>query len=95
LLYVTLGNSRPSNTVTRTSDIRSTERAGTESKRPLTWEPVSGIEPLTCRFQEGWPRALGALAARLTLVIALMALAALGVSRAPFHEPFHADGGRK
>jgi hypothetical protein len=31
----------------------------------------------------------------LTLVIALMALAALGVSRAPFHEPFHADGGRK
>jgi hypothetical protein len=33
-----------------------------------------------------------ALAARIARVIALTALAALGLSRAPFHEPFHADG---
>jgi hypothetical protein len=54
-------------------------------------EPVSGIEPLTCRLQESRPRALYALAAPMTHVIALTALTALGLSRAPFHEPFHAD----
>jgi hypothetical protein len=43
----------------------------------LTWEPVSGIEPLTCRLQEGWPHAARALAALMARLTALMALAAL------------------
>ncbi len=37
--------------------IRSTKRStqrGCEATIPLlTWEPVSGIEPLTCRLQDG------------------------------------------
>jgi hypothetical protein len=59
----------------------------------LTWEPVSGIEPLTCRLQEVRPRAPGALAASMVRVIALMAPVALGLSSRTFHEPFHADEG--
>jgi hypothetical protein len=55
-------------------------------------EPVSGFEPLACRLQEVRPRATRALTARMTRVIALMALAALGLSGAPSHEPFHARG---
>jgi len=60
-----------------------------------TWEPVSGIEPLTCRLQEVWLRAAHALAAQMAREIARTALVALGLSGASFHEPFHADGGRK
>jgi hypothetical protein len=55
------------------------------------WEPVSGIEPLTCRLQEVRPLAASALAAPMAQVIALTAPAALGSFRAPFHETFHAD----
>jgi hypothetical protein len=55
-------------------------------------EPVSGFEPLTCRLQEVRPPAPCALAALTAHIIALTALAALGLSRAPFHETFHADG---
>lgn len=58
----------------------------------MGWEPVSGIEPLTCRLQEARPRAPYALAATMARLIALIALAALGFSDATFHEPFHADG---
>jgi hypothetical protein len=54
---------------------------------------VSGFEPLTCRLQEVRPRAPSALAARMARVIALMTPAALGLSDATFHEPFHAFGG--
>jgi hypothetical protein len=61
----------------------------------LTWEPVSGIEPLTCRLQEVRPCAPYALAARMAHVIALEALATLGLTGASFHEPFHADGKRR
>jgi hypothetical protein len=61
------------------------------ARRVLTWEPVSGFEPLTCRLQEVRPRALSALAARMARVIALEALATLGLSGASFHEPFHAE----
>ena len=61
----------------------------------LTWEPVSGFEPLTCRLQEVRPHAISALAAQMTQVIALMALAALGLSRGPVHEPVHANGRRQ
>jgi len=58
----------------------------------LNWEPVSGFEPLTCRLQEVRPHAPHALAAPMARAIALTALAALGLSRAPFHETFHAEG---
>jgi hypothetical protein len=55
----------------------------------LTWEPVSGIEPLTCRLQEVRPHAPSALPALMARVIALMALAGLELSGAPVHEPVH------
>jgi hypothetical protein len=77
-------------TVIRSTN-RSTQRECEAVICLLTWEPVSGIEPLTCRLQEVRPRAACALAALRAYVIARTALAALGVSRAPFHEPFHAD----
>jgi hypothetical protein len=59
----------------------------------LTWEPVSGIEPLTCRLQEVRPPAPSALAALMARVIALMTPAALGLSGRTFHAPFHAEEG--
>ena len=71
---------------------RSTERKKITHLTCRFTEPVSGIEPLTCRLQEVWPCARCALPARMTRVIALTALAALGSSGAPFHEPFHAEG---
>jgi hypothetical protein len=68
-------------------------RAETSKGRlpPLTWEPVSGFEPLTCRLQVVRPRAPNALAATMARATALMALVALGLSDASFHETFHAD----
>ena len=57
----------------------------------LTWEPVSGFEPLTCRLQVVRLRAPYVLAAPMARLIALAALVALGLSSAPFHEPFHAE----
>jgi hypothetical protein len=62
-------------------------------KLPVTWEPVSGFEPLACRLQEARPHAACALAAPMAHVNALTTLAALGLSGASFHEPFHADDG--
>ena len=57
LLYVTFGNSGHSSRITPISDIRSTNRSTERCQRgpkpPLTWEPVSGFEPLTCRLQDG------------------------------------------
>ncbi len=35
------------------STSRSTQRGCGTAITPLTWEPVSGIEPLTCRLQDG------------------------------------------
>ena len=58
----------------------------------LTWEPVSGFEPLACRLQEVRPRAPFALAAPIAQVIALAAPVALELSNTPFHETFHANG---
>jgi hypothetical protein len=58
----------------------------------LTLEPVSGFEPLACRLQEVRPPAPHALPAQMARVIALAALAALGLSDDSFHEPFHAQG---
>ncbi len=93
LLYVTLGNSRHIGRVTRVGDVRFTKRSAGEAragpKRPLTWEPVSGIEPLTCRLQEVRLRVLDALAARIARLIALTAVTVLRLTDAPFHKPFH------
>jgi hypothetical protein len=62
-------------------------------------EPEPGVfaltplgQTLTCRLQEVRPQAPFALAALTAHVIARTALAALGFSRASFHEAFHADG---
>src|SRR5689334_3505220 len=52
----------------------------------LTWEPVSGFEPLTCRLQEIRPRPPCALAARMARVIALTAPTALELFCASSHE---------
>jgi hypothetical protein len=46
---------------------------------------------MACRLQKVWPRVPCALPAQMALVIALTALAALGLSGAPFHQPFHAE----
>jgi hypothetical protein len=56
----------------------------------MTWEPMSGFEPLACRLQEVRPDAPSALAAQMTWIVALTALTTLGLSDEPFHEPFHA-----
>ena len=58
-------------------------------------EPVSGIEPLTCRLQEARPDAVSALPARMVRVIARIALVALEFSDATFHEPFHAHDSQR
>jgi len=55
----------------------------------LSWEPVSGFEPLTCRLQEVRPYATCTLAALMAQVIALMALVGLELPGAPVHEPVH------
>src|SRR5450755_1591282 len=77
------------NEVDRQHDVttrrRSTIKVEAKAKLPLNWEPVSGIEPLTCRLQEVRPPALRTLAAQITRVMALTALAALGLSGEPVH----------
>ncbi len=50
---------------------------------------------MACRLQEVRPRAPSVLAARMAQAIALTALAVLGLSGAPVHEPVHADGGQR
>jgi len=75
--------------------IRSTNRSMQRSCEAvilcLTWgEPVSGIEPLTCRLQEARFVAICALTALMTEVIALMALTELGFSGGSSHDPSHA-----
>jgi hypothetical protein len=54
-------------------------------------EPPIGIEPITYALRVTWSPAVDALAALIARVIALMALAALGLSGDPFHDPFHAS----
>jgi hypothetical protein len=53
-------------------------------------EPPIGIEPMTYALREACSVPAYALAAPMTRVIALMALAALGLSSVPFHDRFHA-----
>ena len=91
LLYATFGDSRHGSRIGRISVIRSTNRVLARLKDLLTWEPVSGFEPLACRLQEVRPGTPRALAAQMTRIIALMALTTLGLSGAPVHEPVHAE----
>jgi len=56
-----------------------------------TWEPVSGIESLTCRLQEVRPGTVNALAAQIARPIALLAPAGLGLLKPPCHEPCHGE----
>jgi hypothetical protein len=62
------------------------------AETPSYLEPVSGIEPLTCRLQEVRHYARWALAAQMAQIIALTALTTLGLSGAPVHEPVHGRG---
>ena len=54
-------------------------------------EPPIGIEPMTYALREARRRAAHALAALIARIIALMALAALGLSGDRVHEPVHAE----
>ena len=54
-------------------------------------EPPIGIEPMTYALREARARAAHALAAPIPRIIALIALAALGLSGDPVHEPVHAQ----
>ena len=53
-------------------------------------EPPIGIEPMTYALREARSQATHALAAPMAPAIARMALAALGLSGDPVHEPVHA-----
>jgi hypothetical protein len=50
-------------------------------KPPLSWEPVSGFEPLPCRLQEVRPHAPHALPAQMTRVIAADSTRGAGIIR--------------
>src|SRR5579871_1187126 len=53
LPYVTLCHPWHDIRMDPASDIRSTRWDVKRVNTPLTWEPVSGFEPLTCRLQDG------------------------------------------
>jgi predicted DNA-binding transcriptional regulator YafY len=52
-----------------------------------SWEPPIGIEPMTYALREARAAPAHALAAPIARAIARMALAALGLSGDPVHEP--------
>jgi hypothetical protein len=58
----------------------------------FTWEPPIGIEPMTYALRAACSPAAHPLPAPIARIITLTALAALGLSEDPFHEPFHARG---
>jgi hypothetical protein len=53
-------------------------------------EPPIGIEPMTYALRGARDLVASALPAWIARIVALTALAALGLSKDPFHEPFHA-----
>jgi hypothetical protein len=65
---------------------------GRVSARQGDREPVSGIEPLTCRLQEPCSRASGPLAATMPHEGAAAAPKTERIPGDPFHDPFHAAG---
>lgn len=74
---------------------RSGMQSAGETHTPV--DPGAGerVRTATCRLQEVRPRAASALATPMAHVFALTALEALGLSRASFHDTFHADGGQR
>src|SRR6516165_6985539 len=52
-------------------------------------EPPIGIEPMTYALRGACSPAAHPLAAPIARIIALTTLVALGLSKDPFHEPFH------
>jgi hypothetical protein len=96
LLDVASGGGGHGVTITRIADIRSTTRS-TEPNisvriKMSSWEPPIGIEPMTYALRGTCDLAAHALTAPIAPVIALMALAAQGISGDPVHEPVHARG---
>ena len=75
-------------------DIRSTTRSTAPNASVrftlFSWEPPIGIEPMTYALRGARAAAAHALAAPIARAIARMALAALGLSGDPVHEPVHA-----
>ena len=68
---------------------------GMRKLRPLTCrsaEPPIGIEPMTYALRGTYAPATDALAAPIARQIAQEALATLGLSGHPVHEPVHARG---
>jgi hypothetical protein len=83
-------------TMSRIADIRSATRS-TEPDDAVrimlsTWEPPIGIEPMTYALRGIRDLPAYALAAPIARVIAWMALATLGLSGDPVHEPVHGSG---
>ena len=93
LLYAAFGNSGHAGTMPRMTDIRSTTRSTQSGPKralpPLTWEPVSGFEPLTCRLQEVRFIPICALTALISRGIALVAPTELGLSDGSSHDSSH------
>jgi len=79
-------------TISRIADIRSTEPDEAVRIILSSWEPPIGIEPMTYALRVARDLTAQALAAQIAPIIAMTALVALGLSRDPFHEPFHARG---
>src|SRR5215469_187875 len=72
--------------ITVPAKVRKFLRAGLPAwSRPS--EPPIGIEPMTYALREARSRAARTLAAPIARIIALTALAALGLSEDPVHEP--------
>ena len=76
--------------------IRSTapvlDHTGPRRNVPLTcrlFEPPIGIAPMTYALRGACSPAAHPLAAPIARIIALTTLVALGLSKDPFHEPFH------
>ena len=59
-------------------------------KRPLSWEPPIGIEPMTYALREAREYAAAPLPAQTARRTAPEALIALGFRDYPFHDSFHA-----
>jgi hypothetical protein len=68
-------------------------QAGAFVQAMLTWEPVSGFEPLTCRLQVGRSPAMSALPAPMSKACALEGPDCPECSECSFHDSFHSEAG--
>ena len=93
LLDAASGGGGDGSKIIRNADIRSTTVTIVSVRIMLSsWEPPIGIEPMTYALRGACARPACALAAPIAPVIALTALAALGLPDDPVHEPVHARG---